>query len=109
MRLGFWNRLAIVAGGAWSIGYATYLTNKTVAEMSSAMEARRAQCQFDYMQGEIELSVHQKCLDATNAVIPRGEIWMEALGVSVGVALVAYLIIIACLSIAAWVWAGRKA
>jgi hypothetical protein len=102
VKLGFWNRLAIVAGGLFPLVGASWLILSQREEMFEARQSGyltcvqsnpRANCWDLWMEGRSTLGWTD---------------WWQTVGALVLVAMVFYALIGAAVWLAKWIWRGRQ-
>lgn len=118
MRLGFWNRLAIVATGVACLAGPIWYVVSGNNELESLRQAYYVACQTD-AQGfldtgdfDIYRQESQRCLDeryAENRYRYGWPEWREALVETIILSGIVYLLIFSIVRITRWVWRGRGA
>lgn len=118
MRLGFWNRLAIVASGLALLVVPAAIWLDIARSSSEASVERHALCidraNSDYQRHHDTNAYEadgERCWDEVMAATSKGpgwpDYWSFFLGTAAGCAIV-YLMLFGITATVKWVWAGRK-
>lgn len=110
MRLGFWNRLAVVLGAVWTIAFPTWWIVSTNARHSEIMGSGYRTCLDAAIQrgdGNGEPICFDTWLAPTTGYI-KWAAWPEAAMWSALAAVAVYLVIWGVVAVVRWVWRGRS-
>lgn len=109
MRLGFWNRLAVVAFVLGVVGGPTWYVFSVNSELAELQQARLDTCTA-VAASKLDNKANEKCWDEftrhPSRFLGRQE-WFEAIPAAALSFAVIYAIIACAVQIAKWVWRGR--
>lgn len=108
MRLGVWNRLAIVGAGLFSLGGGTWMVVSDNIERAKIQESGYASCIAAVAEPNSNLSYEfcRKIWLTTQSSLGWNE-WAQAVAACAFAAAFVYLLILMAVVIAKWIWRGR--
>lgn len=108
MRLGFWNRLALVVGVIGTFVAATAITLVSMSDFNELISTHYADC---VSRADMDAAMRETCWNEYLAAQLRGPgwgFWRETIIGSAMAAVILYLLIAASVWVARWVWRGRQ-
>lgn len=109
MKLGFWNRLALVAGVLLSVGGASYTVLEHNNSRYKALSSGYDTCVSGVGKPGSDLTL-QFCYDSWLAHMNTmgWDAWLQFIGVYAAAYVALYLVIWCFVWVTKWVWRGRK-
>lgn len=110
MRIGFWNRLAIVAAGVFTLALPTYLHVDYVQDADNRRTVSRDLCiKWAEAKETAHLATRDECWqDYFNTQIyPSSEFWWQGAGAALLISAILYTLILIVVLVSKWVWRGR--
>lgn len=111
MRLGFWNRLALVVAAISVFALPTYFVLSHNSDHAKVMASGYDTCINKAVEQPESVPSLDYCAELW--VYPKGgywgwSVWLESVAWSVPLALVIYALLAGIIWVARWIWAGRQ-